>query len=70
MQNTYPEKDMWEYHAPTPESVVLMKELTDKTKELYEVIKRIPDSRERALAITKLREARMWWNAAIVFTQK
>lgn len=54
------------YHAPKetqPERYVLLRNLA---KELaIELLKNVPDGRERSLAITKLEECIMWANKGI-----
>lgn len=59
----------FDYVRPDSESIGRIDMLTYLVKKLYDELLMVPDSRERSLAITKLQEARMWWNAAIVFDQ-
>jgi len=54
------------YHKPHGDQPERFEKLRDATKELaYLITDNCPDSRERALALTKLEEANMWANAAI-----
>jgi hypothetical protein len=54
------------YHSPTPEQVPKYQSIRDHAKELAYVISDLaPESREKALALTKLEEAVMWANAAV-----
>lgn len=54
------------YHAPKEGQPEKYNKLRDKAKELAYLISEVcPNSRERALAITKLEECSMWANAAI-----
>ena len=61
----------FEYQSPTPESVEAIKQFREACKNLDVLIKKIiPESRERSLSVTKLEEASMWGNKAIVFNQE
>lgn len=54
------------YHVPKEVQSEKYNKLRDKAKELAYLISEVcPNSRERALAITKLEECSMWANAAI-----
>lgn len=54
------------YQAPKPGQPELYKELRDQAKELgLTFVNKVPNSRERSLAITRLEEAVMWANKAI-----
>lgn len=54
------------YHTPKESQPEKYDKLRNKAKELaYLITELCPNSRERALAITKLEEASMWANAAI-----
>lgn len=56
----------FKYHTPRKDQPVRYDKLRLKAKELALLIAEVcPNSRERALAITKLEEASMWANAAI-----
>lgn len=62
--------NLFDYQAPNEESVDKIKNFRSECKKLANLIKTdIPNSRERSLALTKLEEASMWGNKAIVFTQ-
>lgn len=54
------------YHPPTGNQANRYAFTREDAKKLAEaIVKRCPDSRERALALTKLEECVMWANAAI-----
>jgi hypothetical protein len=54
------------YHAPKDTQLERYEKLRDTARELAMKIDRYcPDSREKSLALTKLREATMWANASI-----
>lgn len=54
------------YHTPKEGQPEKYNKLRDKAKEFAYLISEVcPNSRERALAITKLEECSMWANAAI-----
>ena len=56
----------FKYHEPKPGQVEKYNLLRNKFKELaYLVNDLCPNSRERALAMTKLEEAVMWANSSI-----
>lgn len=59
--------DPFGYIAPTGDMVIRRGEVSRRAHELYQaIIEEVPPSEERTIAIRKLREARMWANAAIV----
>jgi len=59
------------YHAPTEDQVKDYNKIRSEGKRLATVINKLcPDSRERSLALTKIREAVMWANAAIACNQE
>lgn len=61
-------KHPFEYQAPSPEATNKIITVRIACAKLYECITwNIADSRERAIAITKLEEVSMWANKAIVF---
>jgi hypothetical protein len=60
-------KHPFEYQAPTEGQTLKISELREGCKALYELLKVLPDSREKSLAITKLEEVSMWANKAVVF---
>ena len=62
-------KHPFEYQPPTPEMVGQITEVRECCKVLYEALCKLPNSRERSLAITKLEEVSMWANKSIVFAQ-
>lgn len=63
-------KDIFEYQAPTPEMVESIKIVRLRCKMVYDELMRfVPPSRERSIAITKLEEVSMWANKAIVFNR-
>ena len=54
------------YHTPKQGQPEKYNQLRDKAKELAYLISEVcPNSRERALAMTKLEECSMWANASI-----
>ena len=61
------EKHPFEYQAPTPEMVEQITEVREGCKALYEILCKLPSSRQRSLAITSLEEVSMWANKGIVF---
>lgn len=59
------------YHTPTEDQVKDYNKIRSEGKRLATVINKLcPDSRERSLALTKIREAVMWANAAIACNQE
>lgn len=55
------------YHAPNEQARLRLETIRDDFKRLaHKVCASAPHSRELSLAITKLEEANMWCNAAIV----
>ena len=57
----------FDYHEPNEEQVQKIMDLRRRAKDYALMIEAYaPDSREKSLAITKLEEAVMWTNAAIV----
>lgn len=55
------------YHRPTTADVMLLDSVRTQAKDLALALDTLcPNSREKSLAITKLEEAVMWANAAIV----
>ena len=54
------------YHTPKHGQPEKYEQLRDKAKELAYLMSEVcPNSRERALAMTKLEECSMWANASI-----
>jgi len=59
-------KDAFEYQKPTAEQQLTYDALTAMFMSVRDgILDACPDGRERALAITKLQECRMWANAAV-----
>lgn len=58
----------FDFHAATEVTGPQHTDIRALHKELaQEILNRVPDSRERALALTKLQESMMWCNAAIAY---
>lgn len=56
----------FKHHPPSPEKIIRHTEIRAAARACAEEIeKHCPDSREKALAMTKIEEAMMWANAAI-----
>lgn len=54
------------YHAPQPGQPEIYQEIRDNAYDLASLIDaRVPDSREKSLAITHLEQAVMWANAGL-----
>ncbi len=61
-------KNLFEYQKPTDEQIGRISIVRELCLITYEVIlAEVPDSPQRDIAITKLEEASMWANKAIVF---
>ena len=61
-------KEMFTYQPWTPEQIERGKEVRDALIEAVKVIvKNVPESPDRSVAIRKIREARMDCNHAIIF---
>ena len=59
-------RNAFSYHSPNDQQIIHYQEIRSKARDLAEYIHtQVPQSREQALAITKLREAVMWANAGI-----
>ena len=59
-------KSTYKYVEPNESQKEVMEEMRDAFKVLHELIQRkIPQSRGRSIAITKLEESAMWVNKAI-----
>lgn len=59
-------QEMFVYHPPQDNQVSRYQELREAGKLLaFQIVSATPEGREQSLAITKLREAIMWTNAAI-----
>jgi hypothetical protein len=58
----------FEYQAPDERQAAAIQKIRASMKSLHdELVTTIPECRERSLAVTKLEEASMWANKAIVF---
>jgi hypothetical protein len=58
--------DRFKYHRPTAEAAELHDDYRAQIEDLCSWLEsRVPNCRERSLAITKLEEAMFWANAAI-----
>lgn len=58
------------YHAPRPDQIERYAQLRAKACEFAELIATLtPESREQAVALTKLQETVMFANAAIAITE-
>lgn len=56
----------FKYHAPKPGQPEIYTEIREMAKELAELIdEKVPNSREKALAMTNLEQAVMWANAGV-----
>lgn len=54
------------YHPPKEGQAETYQEIRDKAKELVMLInKKVPEGREKALAITNIEQSVMWANAGI-----
>lgn len=61
--------DCFKYHTPGPIGVALIKEVRPEFGKLADLIEeKIPECRERSLALTALQEAMMYSTDAAVFT--
>lgn len=60
--------DRFEYQKPNDHAVEVIKEVREACKNLAMLLEeKIPECREKSLAITKLEEVSMWANKATVF---
>lgn len=60
------EKAFAPYRKPTEQTIPKFELIQQKTLELARLVNdECPESREKALALTHLQDARMWANAAI-----
>ena len=58
--------NVFTYHKPTDEQLTTYESIRNNAKSLAAyIVKFIPESRERSLALTKLEESVMWANAAV-----
>lgn len=59
-------KNRFLYHPPGPGARELHEDVSKATLEMARVIvQTTQSSRQQAVALTKLEETRMWWNAAV-----
>lgn len=59
-------EDCFTYHPPDDHQQTIYQTLREDEVRLAKTILNLcPDSRERALALTKLQEVRMWANASV-----
>lgn len=66
-----PTDNPFEYQPPSEQAINVLKMLRAQCKDLYDtMLRELPDSRYRSLAITKLEEVSMWQNKAVAFTVK
>lgn len=67
MSTTNPQiENNFKYHAPKPGQPEIYEAIREKAKELAELIdKKVPNGREKALAMTNLEQAVMWANAGV-----
>ena len=57
-----------EYHKASPPTRELHEEVSETCTGLaMQILGTTQESREQAMALTKLDELRMWWNAAVAF---
>lgn len=60
--------DLFSNRPPTPEQAEVLDEITEQMLATAELLKRLPESRFRSIAMTKLEECSMWAKKATVFT--
>lgn len=60
--------DLFSNRPPTPDQAEVLDEITEQMLATAELLKRLPESRFRSLAMTKLEECSMWAKKATVFT--
>ena len=62
----YDVDNIFTYHKPTEEQQVRYQAIRSNAKQTAELLLALcPESRERAVALTKLEEAIMWANASV-----
>lgn len=62
--------DRFRYRKPTPAQVALLEQYHQLTMACAEfLVDQVPDSHDRALALTSLEDTRMKVNKAIVFSE-
>lgn len=58
--------DRFDYHAPTPERVAIHEAVREACRQLAHTLDaRLPEGREKALALTSVEQSLLWANAAI-----
>lgn len=63
-------ENKFSYHAPKGDQPERYEKLRSIAKKLaYEIEELCPDSREKAIAMTKLKESIMWANASIAVNE-
>lgn len=60
--------DLFTNRAPTPEQAEALDEITEQMLATAELLDRLPNTRFKSLAMTKLEECSMWAKKAVVFT--
>lgn len=60
--------DLFTNRPPNEPQAAVLDDITEVMRETAEVIERLPESRFRSLAMTKLEECSMWAKKATVFT--
>lgn len=60
--------DLFTNRPPTPEQAEVLDEITEQMLATVELLRRLPESRFRSIAMTKLEECSMWAKKATVFT--
>ena len=66
--NTKEAQHPFDYQKPSQNHIDKISEIRNACKSLYDLLCKLPFSRESSLAKTKLEEVSMWANKAIVFT--
>jgi len=61
-------EDLFSNRTPNPVQAAMLDEITAQMLETYTMLEKLPNSRHRALAMTKLEECSMWAKKATVFT--
>lgn len=70
-QDAKQQENNFTYHAPFGDQQERYIDLRDMARELaFAILRRVPPSRERSLAITKLEESIFWANAGIARNEK
>jgi hypothetical protein len=58
--------DRFDYHAPTSERVAIHEAVREASRQLAHTLDaKLPEGREKALALTNLEQSLFWANAAI-----